>query len=407
MKKTILTLFCVAMATFASAQTKSTFVHMKSGEIKEIPYSEIDSITFGNHVDYDKEIKAEYTKNIYYGSGQYMIHLSDAPISDSGLPTQVGQTVLRFVAFNVEDPDGKNAQLPSGTYSSDLESFSQWSLYNNESYLCVMVCTGIVDGEVDGYSVPLTSAKARIKNNNGNYYIEFTGDTGEKYDNVDFQTIRVTYSGELPFDNQDPKSYNQLTDDVTMVPTGISGRYTSSDNYGNYSIALYNCPLDSDGYIVGEGELMNFELLTQPGTPMDINNIVGEYTVASVTEGPYEPGKVLSGTLYEYYGMYIPMGTYYTSYGSDGSSTNTYGFVTGGTAKLSTDGTNVTFDCDFEVEGGKKLTIKYTGPVSGISDYTSSASYVKSKQRSGISPLRAAGVANVFKNMPALKLVRK
>ncbi len=62
MKKTILTLFCVAMATFASAQTKSTFVHMKSGEIKEIPYSEIDSITFGNHVDYDKEIKAEYTK---------------------------------------------------------------------------------------------------------------------------------------------------------------------------------------------------------------------------------------------------------------------------------------------------------------------------------------------------------
>ena len=244
MKKYILSVALLAMTAFATAQTsKSTFIHMKSGEVKEIPCTDIDSITFGNHVTYDKDFKAEYVKATYYGGGQYMIHLSDAPISSTGLPTQKGQIVVRFDAFNVKDPDGRNAVLPEGTYTAD-NSFKPGTLYLYDDYLCAMVCTGMTDKGPDGYAVPFSSATLKVKHSDTGYVLEFTGDTGEKYEGADFQTLRVTYAGEMKFDNQDSSSYTQLEEDVTMVPTMLSGRYSVMSTYGNYSIALLNCPLD-------------------------------------------------------------------------------------------------------------------------------------------------------------------
>lgn len=407
MKKYILSAALMAMATFATAQTsKSAFIHLKSGAVQEISCADIDSITFGNHVTYDKDIKAEYTKSIYYGDGEYLVCLSDAPISPDGLPTQKGQVVIRFYAFAEKDADPRNAVLPEGTYTAS-DSFEKGTVYLSDNYLCALVCTEMTSEGPDGYSVPFSSAKVTVKHNDSGYNIEFIGDTGEKYDEIDFQTLRAEFNGEMKFENQDPTAYDMLAEDVTMVPTMLSGRYAVSDTYGNYSIALLNCPLDDEGYIIGAGELANLEILTTPSANMNINDIAGEYTVASVLDGPYNPGSFLSGTLYEYYSMYIPMGTYYTKYGDDGSSTNMYAFATGGNVKVSTDGTNVTFDCDFVTENQKHVKINYTAPASGIVDMTQSSTYAVSAKRGGVMKLRPVGAVNIYKHAPAIKLIKK
>lgn len=407
MKKYILSVALLAMTAFATAQTsRSAFIHMKSGEVKEIPCADVDSITFGNHVSFDKEIKAEYSKCTYYGKGQYMVHLSDAPISDGGLPTQKGQIVIRFDAFNEATPDAHNAVLPEGTYTPSTSMESN-TLYAGDQYLCAMVCTDITDEGPDGYTVPFSSATATVKHNASGYYIEFTGDAGKKYEGADFQTLRITYNGELKFDNQDPTAYDKLAEDVTMVPTMLSGNYTVSDNFGNYSIALLNCPLDDEGYITGAGELVNFELLTAPSATMNINDIAGDYTITSVMDGPYNPGSFLSGTLYEFYSQYIPMGTYYSAYDEDGYALNMYGFATGGSVKVTTDGTNVTFNADFETESGKHVKVNYTGDASGIIDYSQSSSYAAPAAKNGVAKLRPIGAVNVFKHSPAIRLIKK
>lgn len=407
MKKYILSVAMLAITSFVGAQTnKSAFIHMKSGEVKEISCADVDSITFGNHVSCDKDIEAKYTMGVYNGKGQYVVQLSDAPMDDNGLPTQKGQVVIRFYALNENDPDSRNAVLPEGTYTEG-SSFDPYTLYVGDSFLCALVCTEMTSDGPDGYSIPFTSATARVKHNESGYYIEFTGDAGQKYDGVDFQTLRMTYNGELKFINMDPTAYDKLAEDVTMVPTMLSGRYTVTENYGNYSFALLNCPLDGEGYIIGAGELANFELLTAPSATMNINDIAGEYTIASVVDGPYNPGSFLSGTLYEYYGLYIPMGTYYTTYDNSGSNTNMYGFVTGGSVKVETDGTNVTFDCNLETENGKHVKINYTAPASGFVDMTQPSSNVAPATRSGLSKLRPFGASKVFNHAPALQLVRK
>lgn len=407
MKKYILSVALLAMTAFATAQTsKSTFIHMKSGEVKEIPCTDIDSITFGNHVTYDKDFKAEYVKATYYGGGQYMIHLSDAPISSTGLPTQKGQIVVRFDAFNVKDPDGRNAVLPEGTYTAD-NSFKPGTLYLYDDYLCAMVCTGMTDKGPDGYSVPFSSATLKVKHSDTGYVLEFTGDTGEKYEGVDFQTLRVTYAGEMKFDNQDSSSYTQLEEDVTMVPTMLSGRYSVMSTYGNYSIALLNCPLDDEGFVVGAGELLNLELLTNPSPTMDINDIAGEYTVTSVLEGPYNPGSFLSGTLYEVMtDYYLPMGTYYTTFDSKGATTNMNAFITGGSVKVLTDGTNVTFMCNLITENDKHVNVNFTAPASGIIDQSQSSNGAPAR-RSGTMSFKPANAKSNYSHTPALRLIRK
>lgn len=343
---------------------------------------------------------------VYNGKGQYVVQLSDAPMDDDGLPTQKGQTVIRFYALNENDPDSRNAVLPEGTYTEG-SSFDPYTLYVGDSFLCALVCTEMTSEGPEGYSIPFVSATARVKHNESGYYIEFTGDAGQKYDGIDFQTLRMTYNGELKFINMDPAAYDKLADDVTMVPTMLSGRYTVTKNYGNYSFALLNCPLDGEGYIIGAGELANFELLTAPSATMNINDIAGEYTIASVTDGPYNPGSFLSGTLYDYSGLYIPMGTYYTTYDNSGNNTNMYAFITGGSVKVETDGTNVTFDCNLETENGKHVKINYTAPASGFTDMSQPSSNVAPATRSGLTKFRPFGASKVFNYAPALQLVRK
>lgn len=85
MKKYILSAILLCIATVVMAQERSTFIHMKSGDIVEMNYNDIDSITIGELMTYDEVMNATYVKHIYYGGTNYMLHFSDKPISDEGL----------------------------------------------------------------------------------------------------------------------------------------------------------------------------------------------------------------------------------------------------------------------------------------------------------------------------------
>lgn len=413
--KSLLMSFAFAMVVSAvSAQNaKSAFIHMKSGEIKEIPCMDVDSITFADHVDYDKVFEAKYASGIYGGEGKYMVHLSDAPISSTGTPTKAGQTIVRFMAYNDNDADPKNAVLPEGTYVAN-ESRAPWSLFASARQLCAIYCTEITDEGPDGYTIPFVTATASLKYSGGKYYIDFKGDAQQQYEGVDFKTVHVTYNGELKFDNQDPMSYDKLADDVTFVPTQLSGRYTVStrNNCGNYSIALFNCPLDGSGFVVGAGELVNLELFTKASASMDINDLSGEYTITSASAGPYVPGRFISGMIYKSNSMYYPVGTYYETFLENGESSNMYGFATGGKVKVSTDGTNVAFDCDIETESGKHVRINSTLTASGIEDYSGGSSSAPAqhnliqKDKDTFAPLFRFDRVNVYDGIPALKLLK-
>lgn len=378
MKKTILlSLAATALiAAAASTQKRTAIVHMKSGEAVEYEYNDIDSITFSEPVAYDLDMEAAYASAIYYGDGAYILHISDKPISTEGLPTEVGQKLLRVYPISKAPADSRtNCNIAEGRYVAN-KTFDEFTLYAQDKYFCLMVCTGIgSDGSLDGYSVPLDYGTLNVGYTAGGSTLTFRGGFDETYPEIDnIKNLKMTYSGPLEIDNQDPSVYDMLEEDINVVPTRMTGRYSvpsSGTAYGNFSLALFNTPVDNEGFIAGGGDLISIELLTEYAVPMDISKMAGEYTIASVWEGPYTAGRFLSGTMYEDFG--IPMGTYYAKYEDSGYASR-YGFATGGTLKITVDGTNVTLIGDIETENGKRFTFNYTSPTNEIQDYTSSSS---------------------------------
>lgn len=418
MKKILLSLLTLLCALTAQAQTKSTFIHLKTGEIREIQNAEIDSITFAEHVDFDKDIKANYALGIYYGTyneaGEYLLLLSDAEVTAEGYPTKAGQSLVMFYAMGEPSTDPKDIQFSSGQYTP-ASDFSKYSLYNGEGYLIYEYCTGFdEDGEPEGWYVDLNYVTMNVKNNGGSYYIDFKGGLDERltdtdYD-IDFKDVHLVFDGPIEFSNQDPSYYEPLTEDYEMMPTAMSANYTCTPSYGygNYSFAFYNTPVDDDGFIDGAGDVIGMELLTDPSVPMNLEDLNGEYTVTSIMDGPYTPGHFLDGVNYEYYGNYFAMGTYLAFYDETGSPTTTKAFVTGGTAKISVDGTNITYDFDFIVEGDHHVRMKMTASSETIYDYTSSsAKQHKPAKQHSLQSVKSLKGRNLMAPQSTLRLVKK
>ena len=149
MKKTLLLAAMLLASTISFAQSRSALIHLKSGEVKEIDYSQLDSITFTDPVTYDFEQEATYATSIYYGNRQYNLRFSDKPMAN-GLPTEVGQMILRVYPI-APDPvnSSANCNLAAGRYEAN-KSFENYSLYLGDSWCCVLDCTGFEDGAPRG-----------------------------------------------------------------------------------------------------------------------------------------------------------------------------------------------------------------------------------------------------------------
>lgn len=355
-------------ATFSYAQTRSALVHLKSGKVVEYDVDDIDSINFTDPVTYDKVIEGtDPGLGNYYGNGEYLAHISDAPMDADGLPTQVGQYVVRFYAFADKSVNSANAILPSGRYVSS-QSFEKGTIFDDKGYLFVWICTAIENGEPQVKSVYFDKGATVnvVYNSDGNYDIDFKGSvSADSAASAGFQNFRMKFHGPISFYNQDPSYYEKLTEDVVMVPEQLSAGYSNAEGlYGDYSCTFLNCPLDTSGFVIGAGELLNLELLTEESATMDLTKLPGEYTIASIDAATV--GNFVEGVLYSYYGMYFPLGSYYETFDENGAETKLKGFVKGGSVKVTQVDEGYNFDVDLIVEGDHHVTMNYTAPESSF-----------------------------------------
>lgn len=356
------------VATVTMAQNRPVYLHMKSGEVKEFEYNEVDYIDFGEEVTYDLEFEATATYCAYFGGNGYSLSLSDAPMTANGFPTEAGQNLVRLYVVAPQSADSNNPRLENGRYALN-STYTLGDIYNSVNYTFLFQNIEMQDGQPYGWTIEMESGALNIEYDAaGNACLVFRGkmhDYGEGYESLP-KNVKVTFKGNINYDNQDPNSYQTLTEDVTMVPTGLSGGYSNSPGYyGNYSLTYYNVTLDADGYITSAGELMNFEILTPESETMDVaSQLPGEYTITDAMNGPWAAGNFLNGQIYPGYG--IPMGTYYTVYGEGGTETRLKGFVTDGTVHIDVADGNVTLNANLIAEGGHKITMNYTAPASSI-----------------------------------------
>lgn len=374
MKKTILLALAVlgACATSFAQTTRSAILHFNDGSSAEYDVASLDSITFSNPLNFDKTFNATNFMGIYYGGGQYVTELSDGPLNSDGLPTKVGQTVIRFYAIGTPAPDSRNAKIPAGRYTIN-SSAAQYTIFPGLQYLCAIVCTDIRNDTIFGSQTPLgNSTSVNVTyNSTGTVNIDFRGEVPDSATaEAPFSNIRVKYTGDQSYLNMDQSQPNGIDEDIVLAPDSLSGGYSAikggrDGDYGNYSLAFFNAPLDASGFVVGPGQMFNMELFTEYADSIDFDKLPGTYTVTT-TDGSLTAGHWLAGYLYQYYSWYFPVGTYYTYYGEGGSDTNTYGWCTDGTLNVNVEGDNIHFDGSFTTDNGHTITLNYTAPKSGI-----------------------------------------
>lgn len=407
MKKTILSVIALLIATVTLAQNRPVYLHMKSGEVKEFEYNDVDYIDFGETVSYDLEMDATYATCFYYGDTGYSLHLSDAPISSQGFPTVDGQNVLRLYVFAAPSADSNNAKIARGRYVVSSDDFTEGHLYNaSTGYTVLMQCIEMQESGPYGYTLEFTSGALNVEYEaDGTAVMVFRGqlaDYGEEYSSLP-KNIKVTFKGDVAYDNQDPNSYVTLGEDINMVPANLSGGYSNvAGYYGSYSLTYYNCELDGSGYIVGPGELMNFELLTAEGETMDVaTQMPGDYTITDAMNGPWNAGNFLNGTLYPGYG--IPIGTYYTVYGEGGASTRLKAFVVDGTVHIDVADDNIRLVANLIAEGGHTIKMDYTAPVANIA----SRSYAPAATTSTVKGVMKPVKRDMIGQNNVLRLIKK
>ena len=371
MKKFFLTAaVAVCLATTSFAQNNWMMkVHMKSGDVKEIPCDDVENITFDKmESELYASVNVTNTYNLYYGAvsnkvGMYMLHLCDGELTTGGLPTEINKHDIRLTVMAAPSDNSDNASLPSGTYSLN-DNPNAVGIYQKQ---CVYIETNSINskGQVDGFLDSLKVATLNVENKgNGMYHLELEGELNE------CGKIEFNYDGKLTFVNKDKNvGYDYITENVDFKPLGMSGRYVKAKStYCDYSIVFYNTELDGEGFVVGAGGLLNMVLLTSYAVPMDINNIVGTYDVVMPVQGAvYEPGKFIGGSMIDTgYGA-LPMGTYYSEVDDEGYD-KAYGMLNGGTVKVTLDGNDLTFDCNWTTPQGKTVVMNYTGDVRSIID---------------------------------------
>ncbi len=393
------------VATVTMAQNRPVYLHMKSGEVKEFEYNEVDYIDFGEEVTYDLEFEATSTYCAYFGGNDYSLSLSDGPMSETGFPTEADQNLVRLYIVANESADSNNPRIEGGRYALGAD-YALGNIYNSSSYTFLFQNIEMRDGSPYGWTIEMESGALNVEYDAaGNANLVFRGkmhDYGEGYESLP-KNVKVTFKGAINYDNQDPNSYQTLTEDVTMVPTGLSGGYSNSPGYyGNYSLTYYNVTLDAEGYITSAGELMNFEILTAEGETMDIaSQLPGDYTITDAMNGPWNVGNFLDGQIYPGYG--IPIGTYYTVYGEGGSETRLKGFVKDGTVHFDVADGNVTIKANLIAEGGHKITMEYTAPESSIV----ARNYAPAATQSGVLRGTFPAKKNTVRQPNVIKLIKK
>lgn len=289
------------------------------------------------------------------GTGGYYLFLSSAGI-DKGNPSHEGQMVRIF--FIGEQTDDANPELPTGTYTVNNDLTAGIISASDSEYMDVFQHPETPSFLV-GYVYTPTSGTLTIENSGDGYSINFTMD-GVLYDSndepIDEQTCTASYTGEVPY--IDINAYTPIDGDIVMDIPNASGRYSD----GDFSIAFYSDDmLDEEGFIVASGQLLNVELFTKDHAPMNLDNLVGEFSPIDVFTGGLLPSHYMQGVWYEIFsGYYAALGTALTIYEDDGSTK--VALAMDGTITVTKNSENdYTLVFDLISAEGNKLTGEWSG----------------------------------------------
>ncbi len=310
------------------------------------------------------------------GTAFYLLILADqCGISNGGAPITEGH-MMRLFVNGPDVADAANPELPAGEYIAS-DSYGIGTIdKENSDFLDVFLYDIDYDGEKDlvGYIYTLTDGFVEATANGETYGInadcdiELNDDEGMILANG---YATMSYEGSIDNKIYGPSAYPALSDDYEMTIMGVSGRYTT----GNFSLAFYSVALDEDGFIIGGGDLMNVELLTENNEPADYTTLAGVYTCSDFYGGVYPAGTFVGGA------WYPVMGSYYAAVGTalsvydDNCDVEYVGLSKGGTITIADKGNGIfSFDFDLITAEDHKLTGHWEGLLADyVEDWTYSA----------------------------------
>lgn len=337
-------------------------------------YHIMESSEAETSVSYDMDLNMTNATGWYYGdfqktgNGYYMLAFGDsnAELTDTGLPTKVGQKVIHIYLGGEKSKDSHNAIIPTGRYIlSDAYGNTSVNLYNSR----YMECTSISEEKgIEGLQYNFFDGFVDVESKGDNNYkivIDmFVNDESKTH-------IRSTYEGTLSLINNDPASYNPVKEDkLNIKMINGSGNYIPDKNYGMYTLVIYNVSTTPDGFINGAGDLINVTFMPEPARPMDIEKATGTYTIVSASSpDALAPGNALSGEYIESYGQYIPIGTFYQLY-DENAVVKELGLAKEGTIKVEYKDSKVNLNIEFVTIEGAKISSKCTIDQANIFDYS-------------------------------------
>ena len=370
-----------AMATESKNIHKDVNVKSLRNPIENIGLKDIKTVAPGTRSIEDPEtvFTADeatffYYQNLYTnGNDGYYLVLSNAGIGSNGGPLGEGQMAQLLI---VTEPTDGSPILPVGTFEVSSTSGKagtidlQYSVFYDLFYYAP---DGINEG-LYAYSYDPEEGSLTISVENGIYHIvgEFDGYLyNESNQVIDQRPCKVEYTGPIEMvDN----SYPEIEGDIVLNIPNLSGRYEE----GDFSLAFYSVPLDEEGFIIGAGQLFNVELFVEDKKVMDINSLLGTYTVLDAFEEPLRPGTFMKGVWYQYYeNIYFAIGTALTIYDETVEVVGV-SLAYGGTITVSQVGEDVLFEFDLINAEGNKMTGSWKGNAAAYIENFGGSTSVKS-----------------------------
>lgn len=303
-----------------------------------------------------------------FGMGTEVIYLflSSAGI-DKGDPTGEGQ-IARIMVIAPAGDAADEPTLPTGSFRGANSGEEGTFVLDYSDYVDAFYNPDNPDDtELYGYILALKSGNLEIAAEGDTYTISLTAD-GVLYDDnesvvADGQTCSVTYEGPVGYENL--FAYTPIDRDVELDIPNASGRYAA----GNYSIAFYSDGLlDSEGFVAAAGQLFNIELFVDQSVPMNLDDLVGEFSAVDIMAngGELTPGCFMAGLWYEAFsGFYTAVGTALSVCGDEGE-VEQVGLASDGTIKITRNGDVFTFAFDLLTPENRRMTGSWSGP---IADY--------------------------------------
>lgn len=323
---------------------------------------------------YDVDFTAYYLGGEFYGdwldfgNDNFYIQLSDVGVNENGTDNPDGNFLLIDLYSPFAEDQNNPAPAP-GEYKANSTD-QEFSINCGYSYYYYTDHAGEICGKTN-----LAGGTMVIKK------VDLVYKVTADFTLADGQTVHCEYEGPFVL-----PAYNDNSD-IPMIENSISTTFkgASAVNYGNdfgaYNVAVLLWDMEentSTGNLIAPGHLLKLDLMTDFA---DGNITPGEYEIDAY--GTNAPFTYLEGSIMDFYGIHIPVGTYIQYYNSEGE-VDGYGFINGGTVNIQKDGNGYKFDLKLTMNGEYTLEATFAGELEMTYDQQSSASCPTSKAASAL-----------------------